>query len=71
MNCAVQNEGTIDRLFRGIIGILAFIVGTNTAPGVMQTVIFVVGLIGVMTAMTGVCPLYQLFHISTKTTKNR
>jgi hypothetical protein len=62
-----RNEHPMDRLLRAALGIalisLAFI-GPRTAWGF-------VGLVPLLTALAGSCPLYTLFGISTCPTRKR
>ena len=61
-----KNEGTADRFFRGVVGLvlisLAF-VGPQTAWGW-------VGLVPLVTGLIGSCPLYSIFGINTCGLKN-
>ncbi len=61
-----RNEGTADRFFRVIVGLvlisLAF-VGPQTAWGW-------VGLVPLVTGLIGSCPLYSIFGINTCGVKN-
>lgn len=61
-----QNEGTIDRTIRLIVGILAFFIGYMYLIGTPQIVAYVIGVIGIVTAAIGYCGLYALLHISTR-----
>jgi hypothetical protein len=57
-----HNEGTIDRVFRVVLGLalLSLIfVGPHTWLGL-------VGLIPLVTAFVGFCPLYRVLGISTR-----
>lgn len=57
-----QNMGTVDRIIRAIIGVILLILvftGPKTAWGW-------IGLIPLLTALFGYCPLYQIFGISTR-----
>jgi len=64
-----RNEGSVDRMVRLVPGavalILAFFIldaGSGAAGGV---VLAVIGAIILLTAATGSCLLYSLFHFST------
>jgi uncharacterized membrane protein HdeD (DUF308 family) len=57
-----NNVGKLDRIIRVILGIL--LVG-NVFIG-LQTVIGWVGLILIITGLFGICPLYSLIGINTK-----
>jgi hypothetical protein len=58
------NEGPIDRVIRLVLGTVLFSVAA-VATGPLFYVALVVGLIGVVTGLTGFCPTYLLFGIST------
>jgi len=56
-----QNIGTLDRVIRIIFGLVLLsltVVGPHTAWGYL-------GVIPIITALTGVCPLYRLIGVST------
>ncbi|AWB10399.1 Protein of unknown function (DUF2892) [Thermodesulfobium acidiphilum] len=61
-----QNEGTIDRIIRFILGLvliyLGFLMQFNTV-GIISTII---GIVLLFTAVTGYCALYSILKISTK-----
>ena len=61
-----MNMGTIDRIIRGIIGVALIVVALFVLEGAWQIVSIVLGGILVGTALSGFCPLYVPFHISTK-----
>jgi hypothetical protein len=61
-----QNESSIDRIIRIIVGIAAILIGLFYTSGVLSIVLYVVAAILLVTAILGVCPLYMLFHFSTK-----
>ncbi|MDA8424748.1 MAG: DUF2892 domain-containing protein [Treponema sp.] len=56
-----QNEGTVDRIIRVIVGIVVAIIGI-----VYHSWWGLLALIPLLTAATGVCLLYLPFHISTR-----
>ena len=62
-----RNEGTIDRLARGVVALIAvifaFAVGIGTVAGVILALVAVVMAV---TALAGVCPLYRLLGVSTR-----
>ncbi|ADT84388.1 MULTISPECIES: YgaP family membrane protein [Thermococcus] len=59
-----RNEGTLDRLLRIVIGIvlLGIWAGMNVP---YETVLLIVGLIALVTGLTGFCAIYKLLGIST------
>ncbi len=62
-----KNIGTVDRWIRIVLG-LAILSLLLWAPGGTRW-LGLIGLIPLVTALLGFCPLYALFHISTN--KNR
>lgn len=58
------NEGTVDRLFRMVIGIVLLGVwaGMNVP---YRTVLLIIGLIALVTGLTGFCAIYKLLGVST------
>ncbi|GAB6101825.1 hypothetical protein JCM16138_10480 [Thermococcus atlanticus] len=59
-----KNEGTVDRILRIVIGIvlLGLWAGMNVP---YETVLLIVGLIALVTGLTGFCAIYKLLGIST------
>jgi len=60
------NMGVADRIIRAIVGIVAVIVSLIIDPMAWKIVLWVLAGIMLITAAVGFCPLYFLFHISTK-----
>lgn len=64
-----RNEGTIDRILRVILATMLLLVGLFWLGGVQGSVLGLVvtgfGLLPLITGLTGVCPLYIPFGIST------
>ena len=63
--CLVPNENKLDRIVRLIIGIFALIIGYFMPSGIWQNIVYIIGAIGLFTAFTGFCLLYNIFGIST------
>ena len=60
-----QNEGSIDRLARVLLGsvlLSLFFFGPHTWLGLL-------GIIPIFTGAVGFCPLYRVFGLSTRTAK--
>ncbi|NTV05890.1 MAG: DUF2892 domain-containing protein [Chlorobiaceae bacterium] len=55
-----QNMGQTDRKIRGVIGVVIILVGI-----ISQSWWGAVGLVPLLTSLTGFCPLYILLKIST------
>ena len=60
-----QNEGTLDRILRVIIGSIALLAGFFLLSGVAQIVAYVVGAVSLITGIVGFCGLYALIGVST------
>ena len=59
-----RNEGTLDRAIRMVLGlILLGLWATNKVP--YGTVALIVGLVALITGLTGFCAIYKLLGIST------
>lgn len=60
------NESSIDRIIRLVIGVAAlvgaFAVGLGSVGGI---ILAVVGVVMLVTAAVGFCPLYRVFGLST------
>lgn len=60
------NVGSADKIVRVLVAIaavvIALIVGAGSALGI---VLWIVAAVMVLTALTGMCPLYKLFGITT------
>ena len=61
-----MNMGTADRVIRFIVGIAMLVAAFMAVSGILQIVLWVIGGILVLTGLIGFCPLYALFHLSTK-----
>jgi uncharacterized membrane protein YkgB len=61
-----MNEGKLDRILRGIIGIVLVLVASLVLQGAWQIVLWIIGGILLVTAISGFCLLYYPFHFSTK-----
>jgi uncharacterized membrane protein HdeD (DUF308 family) len=64
-----QNESSIDRIIRVIIGVIALVAGFFWLTGTWQTVAYVVGAVALVTGIIGFCGLYALLGISPKSVK--
>ena len=65
-----QNEGTVDRILRLIIGIVflvvAFVILDAAAASGGGIALAVIGAVSLITGATGFCAGYKLFNYSTK-----
>ncbi len=60
-----RNESNQDRGIRAVLGIIALLVGLFAAGGFLRSLLIIVGLVLVITAAVGFCPLYRLLGINT------
>ncbi len=61
-----QNIGKTDRIIRVVIGLTIILVGV-----VIHSWWAAIGLVPLLTSLTGFCPLYTLLKISTRKTHER
>jgi hypothetical protein len=65
-----RNMSTLDRIIRTIIAVLfAVLYFTGVVPGTLGVVLLVIGVVFVLTAILGWCPIYGLFKLSTSKSK--
>lgn len=62
----LTNEGTWDRVFRILLGIVLGYAAWIAWPGTLAIVSAAVGCISLVTGLVGWCALYALFGFSTK-----
>jgi Protein of unknown function (DUF2892) len=63
-----NNVGTIDRIFRVLLGLILIAAALGYVPG-YQTVWAWIGIIPLLTGIFGTCPVYSMLGINTcKTT---
>lgn len=60
-----RNESNQDRGIRAVLGIIALLVGLFAVGGLLRVLLIIVGLVLVITAAVGFCPLYRLLGINT------
>lgn len=61
-----KNVGISDRVLRIVLGLIfVMFYITGIADGTIGTVIIIIGVILVLTAVIRVCPMYMIFGIST------
>ncbi len=70
-----RNEGTLDRILRLALGIVLLPAGLfwlgALQLSVLSLLIAGLGVIGLITGLTGVCPTYNLFGFSTLETEKK
>ncbi len=60
-----RNVGDLDRLIRAILGVYAMLLGFLFIQHLVGTILGIIGLIALATAITGRCVLYTLWGKST------
>ena len=64
-----RNEGTADRIVRAVIGLILLWVGLWPLAGlqaaVLGIIVALIGLVLVITAITGFCLIYRIIGVST------
>lgn len=60
-----QNEGTVDRFIRLIIGEILIIAAYFWLGGIWQIVLLILGAVSLFTSLTGFCGLYKIIGINT------
>ena len=63
-----QNEGTVDRVVRAVLGLILLWAGLGPLGGLKAAggiIVMLIGLILVFTALTGFCLIYRILGIST------
>jgi hypothetical protein len=62
-----QNMGAIDRVIRLILAaVIVALYATGNISGIAAIILGIIAVIFVLTSLVGFCPLYVLFHLSTK-----
>ncbi len=61
-----RNMGTLDRTLRVCIGIVLIVLGVLVAKGTVGTIFMIISIPLFFTGITGFCPAYVPFGISTK-----
>jgi|WetSurMetagenome_2_1015567.scaffolds.fasta_scaffold792667_2 hypothetical protein len=62
-----QNESNVDRIIRAVAGVVLLFLGLGgILAGTMAIIVDILGVILLVTAAIGICPLYMPFHFSTK-----
>jgi hypothetical protein len=62
-----QNESNVDRIVRAVAGVVLLFLGFGgVLAGTWAIIADILGVILLVTAAIGICPLYLPFHFSTK-----
>ncbi|KKR19839.1 MAG: hypothetical protein UT50_C0028G0001 [Candidatus Moranbacteria bacterium GW2011_GWA2_39_41] len=60
-----KNEGTIDRIVRATVGIALIVAAFKTPANGLTVLFYIVGVVSIITAITGFCAFYKVFAIDT------
>lgn len=61
------NEAGWDRIVRVILGIVLLILAfSNIVSGGLSTLFIIVGIVALLTGISGICPAYMLLNFRTK-----
>ncbi len=67
----VKNVGTVDKVIRVFVGVLATIGAFLVSGTVLKVVLAILAIAMFFTAISGYCALYQVFGISTCKVENK
>jgi zinc transporter ZupT len=63
----LTNEGTVDRVIRLVVAVVAAVAAFSVGAGsVLGIILLVVGAVMLLTAVTGFCPLYRVLGLRTR-----
>jgi len=65
MTCCKQNEGSIDRIIRLIGGLIILLLAIYIFGGNLQIAAYIIGILAIITGLTGYCGIYALIGINT------
>ncbi|MBE0687373.1 MAG: DUF2892 domain-containing protein [Anaerolineaceae bacterium] len=61
------NEAGWDRIVRVILGVVLLILAfSNIVTGGLSTLFIIVGILALLTGLSGICPVYMLLKFRTK-----
>lgn len=61
------NQAGWDRILRVILGVILLILAfSNVVSGGLGTLFIIVGIVALLTGLSGICPLYMLLKFRTK-----
>ena len=64
-----KNENKTDRIIRGVLAVVFFLVAMFWSTGAVQVILYVLAVVMLITAVAGFCGLYKLFGIDTNIKK--
>ena len=66
MKCGEKNVGTWDRIVRIVLALILFAVyGIGYVRGILGYIVLIIGLILILTGVSGTCLIYSLLGMST------
>jgi len=65
--CPIPNEGNVDRIIRIIVGLVLILISVfATLNPTVEVIFIIIGVIALITGLTGFCLVYKLLGISTR-----
>lgn len=61
-----QDESNLDKKIRIVVGVVSLLLAIFMFTGTIQIIVFIVGVLAIVTGLTGFCLLYEMFGIKTK-----
>ena len=62
---STPNVGMFDRLVRIIVGLILLALSVSLMPSLIGVILIIIGIAGLVTGLTGRCPLYIPLKIDT------
>ena len=60
-----QNEGTVDRIIRIVLGLVFLLLAMFSFVGAVQIIFYIIGAVALITGIVGFCGLYKILGINT------
>ena len=61
----LQNESVRDRIIRVVLGIIGVVAAYSFTTGIVQTILYIIAVILLITGFTGICLIYKILGIRT------
>ena len=59
------NQNTVERIIRGVVGVVLIATGLVLVRGILGILLDVVGAVLIFSGAVGFCHVYKVFHIDT------
>ena len=65
--CPIPNEGNVDTIIRIIVGLVLILISVfATLNPTVKVIFIIIGVVALITGLTGFCLVYKLLGISTR-----